>query len=223
LERRKIGKSFVTAVIPFYNPENILTKVITETLPHVDDLVLVNDGSTRNLDNIIPRAANIHYISLANNSGKGAALKRGFDKAIELGSKFIISLDSDYQHDPKFIPTFLEALKTSDFVIGKRHFTFAKMPIARVFSNTITSKILSFKTHQKIFDSQSGYRGFNASIIKKILPSTNGFEAESEMILLAAKNGIQISFIDISTKYDNEKSEIKVFSTIFNFIKVILK
>jgi hypothetical protein len=97
------------------------------------------------------------------------------------------------------------------------------MPFMRVLSNTITSKVLSIKTKQKIFDSQSGYRGFDTSIIPLIIPETNGFEAESEMILRAAKNKIPISFIDISTKYDNQKSSIKAFNAIISFIKVIIK
>lgn len=93
----------------------------------------------------------------------------------------------------------------------------------RVLSNTITSKILSIKTKQNILDSQSGFRGFESSILQDILPETTGFEAESEMILRAAKKGIEISFIDISTKYDNQKSAIKAFTVIPKFIKVILK
>jgi len=114
-------------------------------------------------------------------------------------------------------------LKNSQFVIGKRNFSFSKMPFMRVLSNTITSLVLSIKTRQKIYDSQSGYRGFDARILRKILPVTNEFEAESEMILKAAGNKIPISFIDISTKYDNQKSSIKAFNAIINFIKVILK
>jgi hypothetical protein len=97
------------------------------------------------------------------------------------------------------------------------------MPFMRVLSNTITSKVLSIKTKQNILDSQSGFRGFDASIIQDILPDTTGFEAESEMILRVAKKGIQISFIDISTKYDNQKSSIKALDVIPKFIKVILK
>ncbi|MFA4923434.1 MAG: glycosyltransferase family 2 protein [Ignavibacteriaceae bacterium] len=213
----------VTAVIPFYNPENIFKKVIEDVLPFVDYLILVNDGSTVDVNHLIENNSKIHLITFAINSGKGFALKKGFLEAMVLGSEYIITLDCDYQHEPVFIPDFIKALKTSDFVIGKRNFSFAKMPFMRVLSNTITSKVLSVKTKQKIFDSQSGYRGFNASILQSILPETNGFEAESEMILRAANKGIPISFIDISTKYDNQKSSIKALSAISNFLKVIIK
>lgn len=223
MERKSIDNFLVTAVIPFYNPESIFKKVIEDTLPLVDYLVLVDDGSTQDVDHFIVSNAKVYLIQLENNSGKGAALKKGFSKAIELGSKYIITLDSDYQHEPTYIPNFIEALKTSGFVIGKRNFSFSQMPFMRVLSNTITSKVLSIKTKQKIFDSQSGFRGFDASIIPSILPKTNGFEAESEMILRAANKGIPISFIDISTKYDNQKSSIKALKTIINFLKVIMK
>jgi len=223
LENLSIDNLLVTAVIPFYNPESKFKKVIEDTLPFVDYLVLVNDGSTQNVNHLIATDAKISLITIENNSGKGAALKKGFRKALALGSKYIITLDSDYQHEPKFIPGFIEALKTSGFIIGKRNISFSQMPFMRVLSNTLTSKVLSIKTKQKIFDSQSGFRGFNASIIQSILPETNGFEAESEMILRAANKGIHISFIDISTKYDNQKSSIKALKVIINFLKVIMK
>ncbi|MFA6597665.1 MAG: glycosyltransferase family 2 protein [Ignavibacteriaceae bacterium] len=223
LESLSIDKLPVTAIIPFYNPENIFRKVIEDTLPLVDYLVLVNDGSTQDVTDYSVNDSKIHIYKLESNSGKGAALKRGFSEALALGSRYILTLDSDYQHEPKYIPLFLDTLKTSKFVIGKRNISFRAMPFMRVLSNTITSKVLSIKTKQKIFDSQSGYRGFDTSIIPLIIPETNGFEAESEMILRAAKNKIPISFIDISTKYDNQKSSIKAFNAIISFIKVIIK
>jgi len=210
-------------VIPFFNPESIFTKVIEDTLPLVDKLVLVNDGSTQKIEYSFISNEKIQLINFEKNKGKGAALKAGIAEAISLGCKYIITLDSDYQHEPNFIPAFVDALAASKFVIGKRNISFKEMPFMRVLSNTITSKILSFKTKQKILDSQSGFRGFDASILTEILPETNGFEAESEMILRAAKRGIRISFIDISTRYNNQKSAIKAIDVIIKFIKVILK
>lgn len=218
-----IDKKLVAAVIPFFNPENIFGKVILDTLPFVDGLILVNDGSTQLLDDSLFANSKIHLINFESNVGKGSALRTGVTKALSLGSTYIITLDSDYQHEPKYIPFFLQALEISKFVIGRRNISFKEMPFMRVLSNTITSKILSIKTKQDILDSQSGFRGFDASILQDILPETTGFEAESEMILRAAKKGIEISFIDISTKYDNQKSAIKALTVIPKFIKVILK
>ena len=223
MENLAIDKPFVSAVIPFYNPEIIFRKVIEDTLPYVDKLILVNDGSTQKTDDLKVTDAKIILLELEKNMGKGAALKRGINEALTLGSMFIITLDSDYQHEPGFIPLFLIALKSSKFVIGKRNISFKRMPFLRVLSNTITSKVLSLKTKQRILDSQSGFRGFDASILQDILPATNGFEAESEMILLAAKKGIKISFVDISTRYNNQKSSIKALDVILKFINVILK
>lgn len=224
MESLAIDNKIVTAVIPFFNPENIFSKVIQDTLPFVDELVLVNDGSTISFDDdSLFSNSKIHRINFETNKGKGTALRIGIAKALSLGSKYIIMLDSDYQHEPKYIPLFLQELKSSQFVIGKRNISFKDMPYMRVLSNTITSKILSIKTKQNILDSQSGFRGFDASILPDILPDSSGFEAESEMILRAAKKGIQISFIDISTRYANQKSSIKAFDVIPKFITVILK
>ncbi|MDP3682831.1 MAG: glycosyltransferase family 2 protein, partial [Ignavibacteria bacterium] len=146
MESLAIDKPFVAAVIPFYNPENIFRKVIEDTLPYVDKLILVNDGSTQKIDDLIVTDSKINLLEFEKNMGKGAALKRGINEALIFGSEFIITLDSDYQHEPGFIPLFLKALESSKFVIGKRNISFKQMPFLRVLSNTITSKVLSLKT-----------------------------------------------------------------------------
>jgi hypothetical protein len=97
------------------------------------------------------------------------------------------------------------------------------MPIQRIISNKITSFLLSVKTGQNIFDSQCGYRAYNINVLKLIKTFTFGYEAESEILISAAKKDFKIGFVKIPTIYGNEKSKMNSFSAILGFIKVLLK
>ncbi len=95
------------------------------------------------------------------------------------------------------------------------------MPIQRRLSNKLTSLLLSIKTGQKIIDSQCGFRAYKSEVIKNIKTNFPGFEAESEMIIKAARKGYKIGFVDITTIYGDEKSKMKPVRAIIGFLRVL--
>lgn len=216
-----LRKNNVCAVIPFYNEERTIREIIEKTLRYVDFIICIDDGSTDDSLNRIPESDIVIVLKNNVNGGKGYSLKRGFEKSLELKTIYTITLDADLQHPPELIPAFIEQLNKSDLVIGNRLNNLSKMPFHRIMSNRITSKLLSIKTRNKILDSQCGYRGFRTEILKLILPSFKGFEAESEMLVKAANYNLKINFINIPTIYGLEISKMKSFQTIKGFIKVL--
>ena len=212
----------VCAVIPFYNEINNLRTVVKRSLNFVDFVIAVNDGSNDNSEKEIENIKNVELINLQLNSGKGESLKIGFEKALSLNFKKIITLDADLQHDPDLIPKILDELENYDIVIGNRLNNLKGMPFHRRVSNILTSFLLSLKTGQKILDSQCGFRGYKSAVLKSIQTSYAGFEAESEILVLAAKKGFKIGFVEIPTKYTGGKSKMRPFKTILGFLKVII-
>ena len=209
------------AVIPFYNEEENLHKVLSETSKYVHFIFAVDDGSNDNWRKNQLFLESIKYISLGKNYGKGKALRIGFEEAISSGYENIITLDADFQHDPKLIPDMLDGLKKNDFVIGNRLYDLKSMPVQRRMSNRLTSFILSKKTNQKILDSQCGFRAYSSKLLQSVKTSYNGFEAESEIIVKATRKGFKIRFVDIPTIYGTEKSKMKALKAIIGFIKVM--
>jgi glycosyltransferase involved in cell wall biosynthesis len=181
----------------------------------------VNDGSNDYSYQSTRKKSDIKVIDLDKNYGKGKALSVGFEEAISSGFKFVISLDADLQHDPKYIPSLISALKSFDIVIGNRLNNLKGMPLQRKLSNTLTSFFLSVKTRQKIIDSQCGFRAFRVEVLREVKTKSFGFEAESEMLVKAAKKSFSISFIDIPTIYGNEKSKMQPIKAIGGFLKVL--
>jgi len=217
--RRKITK--ICAVVPFYNEKDSINKLIERTVPFIDKLILVNDGSTDGTESIINFSDKIILINFKNNLGKGAALTAGFNESIKYGYDVTITLDADLQHPPEEIPNFIREMEKYDILIGNRLNNIKNMPLQRVFSNKLTSFFMSLKTKIKLPDTQCGFRAYRNDALKNILPKSKGYEAESEIIINAARQNYRIGFIKIPTIYANEKSKMKPVETIIGFIKIL--
>lgn len=216
-----LSRNETCAVIPFFNEEKTIEEIVDKTLKYVDYVIAVDDGSDDNSSSKISNHAKVVLIKNLFNRGKGYSLAAGFRKSIELNSEFTLSLDADLQHPPEFIPKFLEKLKENDVVIGNRLTDLKDMPFQRILSNKITSTLLTLKTKKKIVDSQCGFRGFRTKILSSIIPKFYGYEAESEMIVMAARNNYKIDFVSVPTIYSDEKSKMRSMGAIIGFIKVL--
>lgn len=212
----------VCAVIPFYNEERFIKKVVTDTLKYVDKIIAVNDGSTDKSIEHLQSIPGVEIINLKKNNGKGFALQQGFEEALNRNIEFIITLDGDGQHPPESIPLLLNKIENFDIVIGNRLDDLSSMPIHRRLSNKLTSFLLSKKLGTKIYDSQSGFRIYKHEVLRKIKTVFSGFEAESEILVKAVRNGFKVGFINIPTIYGDEKSKMKSMQAIKGFIKVML-
>ncbi len=216
-------KNKICALIPFYNEEKFIAETFSQVSSRVDLIIAVNDGSTDASESLIKDIPNVVIYRHKKNGGKGAAIKTGFSKALANDCDLLFTIDADLQHDPALIPNFLEKIETEnlDLVIGNRLSDLSGMPLTRRASNFITSRLLSLKTGAKILDSQSGYRLFKCEHLDKLLPEFTGFEAESEIIVKAARNNLKIGFVEIPTIYNDNESKMKSLAAIIGFIKVL--
>ena len=219
-DKSKIPGS-VCAVIPFYNEKATLNKVLDETIKYVHFTIAVNDGSNDDNYENERKIETVKFVDLEKNFGKGKALDVGFKEAISSRYDFIVTLDADLQHDPKYIPDLCQGLKSFDIVIGNRLNNLKGMPVPRRLSNKLTSFFLTLKTGQNILDSQCGFRVYSSKVLREIKTDYFGFEAESEILIKAAKKGFKIGFVEIPTIYRNENSKMRPVQAIIGFMKVI--
>ena len=216
------NKNKTAVIIPLFNEEETIFDLIKQLLDKpIDKIFVIDDGCTDSSVSKIPQNSKVEIIPHAKNLGKGITLKTGFLKAIEGNYNYVVTLDADLQHDPESVSGFINKLNECDVVLGNRMNDLEDMPIHRRLSNKITSKMLSIKTGKHFIDSQCGYRAFRTSILSNILPSSAGFEAETEMLIKAAKLNLKIGNVNIPTIYNDNKSKIKPVRTIFSFLRVI--
>jgi len=189
----------VWAVIPAYNEEKEISKIITKAKKYVSCVVVVDDGSLDNTPSEAEKAGALvlkHIINL----GKGAALKTGCDYSIGNGAEYLIVLDADAQHDPEQIPEFIEKLKVNDVVFGCRKFT-KNMPGMLRFGNRVISSLVKILYGVNIEDTQSGYRAFSSQAYRKIRWTASDYSMETEMIAKVGKHNLKYSKIEIKTIY----------------------
>ena len=208
-------KTFV--VIPAYNEEKHIQKVIQETKKYVEDIIVIDDGSRDNTYNLAKQEG-IIVLKQIINIGKGAALKLGCDYAIKKKAQKIIVLDADAQHDPNKIPYFIEKLNSADIVFGYRQLS-KTMPFILRFGNKFINKTTQLLYKIDLNDTQCGYRAFTAETYKKIRWNSSDYSMESEMIAKVSKYKLNYKQIQTQTIYsDNYKG-----TTVLDGIKIVLK
>jgi len=211
-------------LIPGYNESRMIGQVVSEARKIIDDVIVVDDGSRDNTAQIAQGAGAI-VLKHEVNKGKGAALKTGFQYAIEHKYDAVITMDSDGQHDPSDIPGFFNALEKigSGIIIGSRMNDISTMPAIRKCTNKLTSFASSLLAHQKIEDSQSGFRLITSDVLQTVKLETDRFETESEILIKASKAGFRITSVPIKTIYGEEKSKIRPIHDTYRFFKLLFR
>lgn len=202
--RNAISEKKICVLIPTYNNEKTLKRVIDGVLDYTEDIIAVNDGSTDSTREILRSYSQIEVIDLPENKGKGNGLKIGFRKAKELGYNYAITIDSDGQHYPDDIPVFVQALlneKEDVLLIGNRNMSQDGIPKKSSFGNRFSNFWFWFETGIKLEDTQSGYRLYPLHKIPKKY-FTPKFEFEIEIIVRTAWRHIPVKNVPVKVLYD---------------------
>jgi glycosyltransferase involved in cell wall biosynthesis len=216
-----------SVLIPAFNAGTFLEELVSRIRRSIGDIqiVIVDDGSRDNTTEIA-RLVGATVLRHDKNCGKGAALQTGFDfLKKQTDVEFILTLDADLQHQPEDVQKFFSTQQQTgaDIVIGWRERAGTKMPVHRMISNTLTSALVSMKTGMKIKDSQSGFRLIRKRVLENIQLESRGYEAETELLIKAARLKFKIEFVPVHTVYGSEKSYMTHWATTINFIKVLLR
>ena len=144
VKRQTSNSLKVLAAIPCYNTAKTIAKVVAKTKKYVDEVIVIDDGST-DMTAEVARAAGAVVISHERNRGKGAAMKTAMANT---DGDILIFIDGDGQHDPDDIPNLLKPILQgkADFVIGSRYLSRSKKssnPFIRKISNAIASLVIS--------------------------------------------------------------------------------
>ena len=197
----------IVAIIPAYNEEDALADVIAKTSQYVDEVIIVNDGSSdRTAEVAIEAGAKL--IRHSTNLGKGEALKSGFE-AIDDDS-IIVTIDGDGQHNPDEIPAIIKPIieDGADLVNGSRYMNGPEenTPAYRRVGQRVLDIATNISAGIKVTDSQSGFRAFSPRTKGVFRFKDTGFGIESEMLVDAAEAGLKIVEAPITVRYDLDGS-----------------
>ncbi len=199
----------VLAGLPMFNEEETIGTVVTMTLPYVDNVVCVDDGSSDDSAHVASIAgAIVHHHRV--NRGYGGAMKTLFRLAREENAQALIILDSDGQHDPKDIPKLLEPIHqgNADIVIGSRFIGEVRseeMPIYRKLGIKVISAASNLSSDLDVADTQSGFRAFGPRAIDRLRFDKEGMELSLEILDDAREKGLIVEEVSTVVRYDVPK------------------
>ena len=194
-------------IIPTYNNDKTLKRVIDGVLQYTKNIIIVNDGCTDTTPEILKEYPQITQIHFETNKGKGVGLRTAFKKALTLDYHYAITIDSDGQHYPNDIPIFINEIEkcTNCLLIGARNMTQEGIPKGSSFGNKFSNFWYWAETGVKLTDTQSGYRLYPLKEMEKIHFKTTKFEFEIENIVKASWHGITVKNVPVKVLYDPEE------------------
>lgn len=211
--------------MPTYNNAKTLKRVLDGVLTYSNDIIIVNDGSTDATSDILLGYPQLEQLYVAQNRGKGNALRLGFKKALAMGFQFAVTIDSDGQHFPEDIPIFINAFVASAdknlMLIGARNMGDPTVPKKSSFGNKFSNFWLWVMTGLKLTDTQSGFRLYPIKAMETIKLRTSKFEFEVEAIVKASWKGIEIKHVPIQVLYD-ESERVTHYRPVIDFLRISL-
>ena len=209
-------------IIPTYNNHQTVEQVINDVLEYTDQIVVINDGSTDNTEEILRKLKQIDVISYPKNKGKGYALRKGFNFAWNNGYEYAITIDSDGQHFASDLPKFVKAIdeNSNAIIIGNRNMEQDGIPGKSSFGNRFSNFWFRFETGIKIPDTQSGYRLYPLKPLSKMRFFTRKYEFEIEVIVRAAWKGVDVTAVPIQIYYAPEETRVSHFRPFRDFSRV---
>lgn len=212
----------VCVLVPTYNNEQTLAKVLNSVLAYTNQIIVVNDGSTDSTSVVLQQFPQIALVSYAQNKGKGHALRTGFKHAVKLGYDYAITIDSDGQHFADDLGKFL--LKLEDYpsaiIIGARNMDQASVPGKSSFGNKFSNFWFWVETGLKMSDTQSGYRLYPVKLIENIQFFTRKFEFEIEVLVISAWRGIKITEVPVRVFYAEKENRVSHFRPFKDFTRI---
>jgi glycosyltransferase involved in cell wall biosynthesis len=195
-------------VIPAYEPDEKLTDLLCQIVAADSSqrVVVVDDGSGQRFEPIFRSVAELGAIVLTHhvNRGKGAALKTAFEYvAAAFPGESIVCADCDGQHrlnDIKRVASALEA-DNGSIVLGSRSFS-GSVPARSRLGNNTTRHLFRLATGRSLHDTQTGLRGYSASLLEWLcsVPGER-FEYELSVLLIASKEHVPVIEVPADTVY----------------------
>jgi dolichol-phosphate mannosyltransferase len=196
-------------VLPTYNEKVNLPLIVPQILeqdPRLEILVVDDnspDGTGQLADELAAANPRVHVMHRAEKAGLGKAYLAGFRWALEREYDYIMEMDADFSHDPKFLGQLLAASKDADLVIGSRYragVNVINWPISRLLLSIGANQYARWITGLPLTDSTAGFKCFRREVLEAIdfeKDRSNGYSFQIEMSFRAWKKGFRLVEIPI--------------------------
>jgi len=214
----------LSIVVPIYNEEKAIQgflgklKDVLKNVKISHEIIAVDDASSDKTYEKIKRVKGVRVVRHPYNKGYGASLKTG---ARESKGKYVLFIDGDGEHDPKYIPKLIRHRKTYDMVVGARQF---RSSVPRAIAKKIITAFANYVSEVKIPDLNCGFRLVKRDILMEYLDSLpNRFSFTSTITMIFIKSGYSIKYIPVNVLKRSGKSKINPVKDFINFLVLVMK
>ncbi|MBR3228510.1 MAG: glycosyltransferase [Erysipelotrichaceae bacterium] len=230
MPRKKVEKEKIAVLIPCYNEELTVTKVVTDfrkELPDAD-IFVYNNNSTDKTKELAVKAGAI--VRDEYRQGKGNVVRSMFR---DIDADIYVIVDGDDTYPAEEVMKLITPVKEgrADMVIGDRlsstYYEENKRPFHN-FGNSLVKGLINFLFKSDLDDIMTGYRAFSKKFVKCMPVMSDGFQIETEMTIFALTNNMQLVNVPITyrdrpegshSKLNTFKDGLKVLMTLFDLFK----
>lgn len=199
----------VFVIIPAYNEEMTIGRVVREVLKKVDRVVVVDDASEDKTARIARQEGAVvikHFL----NRGQGASLQTGISYALKNGADILVTFDADGQHDPSDIPPLIHSLIQSgvDVVLGSRFLRNIKgipltrrIPLTRLLLLKAAVVFTKITTGLRVTDTHNGLRAFRREAAERIMIHQDRMAHASEILEQIAEKKLRYREVPVTIRY----------------------
>lgn len=222
-------KAMLGVVIPAYQAERTIERVLEGIPLWIDMIIVVDDGSTDRTAAIVNAQSNldqrITLVQHKSNQGVSAAMVTGFQEAIRYDAQIVVKMDSDGQMSPSDLPQLIEPILTgkADCAKGNRFRDFQAlrhMPSARRMGNLALSFLCKAAVgYWDLFDPTNGYIAIRTDVIKLLsLDRIRGYYF-FEIALLSELYlaGAVVKDVAIGARYGDERSSLLLWRVVIEY------
>ena len=226
----------ITIVVPAFNEEKLIEKVLNQMPDFVDEVIVVDDAScdrtVQFVENYQSNSFKLILVKHAKNRGVGAAICTGYKKAIEVESDVAVVMAGDAQMDPNDLKVLVEPVVNGEveYAKGNRLLTgqaWQLIPKVRYLGNAVLSMLTKITSgYWHISDSQTGYTAISIECLKKLdldrVYSRYGMPNDF-LVRLNVVNA-RVRDVPVNPVYNiGEKSGIRIGRVVFSISFLLLK
>lgn len=196
-------------VMPTYNERENITLIVPRILAQSPalEVLIVDDNSPDETGKQAARMAEaesrIHVMHRAGKLGLGTAYIAGFRWALERDYELVFEMDADFSHNPDHLPSFLEAAREHDVVLGSRYLrgvTVVNWPMSRLLLSYFANKYARVVTGLPFSDTTGGFKCYRRKVLEAIdldAIKSEGYSFQIETTFRAWRKGFRIGEIQI--------------------------
>lgn len=214
----------ISIVVATYNEYSRVGQVLREIRGVTDsEIIVVDDGSNKKsrvlLDEVLRSVKNCRLLRHERNLGKGAAMRTGAKSAWQRQSDAVVFIDADGQHDPKFLPEFIDRLAKYDLVFGYRELNHTA-PAYRRLGNYLVKKLCKYLFHIDRKDLLCGFFAISRSVYDQILWTSDRYGVETEIATKVGKKQLDFAEVKINTTYIHKYKGVTILDAMKIFLKI---